>query len=219
MKIEQVNQLWQQHSVKLDENTKISKQLLKACEHSKLASEVQKLKLFRVIEGLAFLFIAFNIWGYIVDDFAFTPLHISALIVNLFALIGLAGNIGQFALLCELNFSDPIKDTLKKLMAIRSHSLSVFKLMLMSVPFYLAYVLLGFDWFFDIDLYNKMPPTFLVIAAVSSLLLLPVVLWVNVRLKPKTHNTPIIKKLVSKVAGERLVRLIASVQALECEER
>jgi hypothetical protein len=94
------------------------------------------------------------LWKYIAAGFTFSAPIISAFILTVFAIIGLAGNIGQIVLISNIDYSKPISQLQTDFYRVCAHKLQLTKLLLVSVPFYLAYVFIGFDLFFGIDLYQ-----------------------------------------------------------------
>ena len=156
MNLEQMQSMWQVHSEKLDESMSLNKKLLQKIQAEGNKSELNKLILTRAIEGIVFFCIVLSLGTYMASSWSLTAPVVSAFVLNVFAIVGLAGSIGQIALLSKIDFSKPMKETLNDLIAVRTHSLNVFKLLILSAPFYMAYVFLGYDLFFGVDLFSLM---------------------------------------------------------------
>lgn len=149
------------------------------------------------------------------SSWSLTAPVVSAFVLNVFATVGLAGSIGQIALLSKIDFSKPMKETLNELIAVRAHSLNVFKLLILSAPFYMAYVFLGYDLFFGVDLFSLMSADiairFLVVALIFGAL---AVLLVH-KLKPENRTNKLIAWLYQEISGRRLTHLLDQFENMD----
>lgn len=76
-----------------------------------------------IIEALLFFIFVCMLWVYIANNLALSAPVISAAILNLFAIVGLAGSIGQIALIAQMNCGLSLKQVQQQVLAIKSHSL------------------------------------------------------------------------------------------------
>ena len=105
MNLDQMQSMWQAHSEKLDECMSLNKTLLQKIQTEGHKSELNKLILARSLEGFLFLVIVAGLWHYVVSSWSLTAPVVSALVLNVFATLGLAGSIGQVVLLSKIDFS------------------------------------------------------------------------------------------------------------------
>jgi len=215
MNLDQMQSMWQAHSEKLDECMSLNKKLLQKIQAEGNKSELRNLILTRAIEGIVFFCIVLSLGGYMASSWSLTAPVVSAFVLNIFAVVGLAGSIGQVALLSKVDFSKPMKETLNDLIAVRTHSLNVFKLLILSAPFYMAYVFLGYELIFGVDLFSLMSVEttirFSVIALIFGLL---VALLIN-KLKPENRGNKIIGWLYQEISGRRLTHLLDQFENME----
>ena len=215
MNLEQLQMEWQGNSSKLNDCIQLNQKLLNEIEANKQSSELDKLVTSRIIEAALFAVIVFLLWQYIAGSWAMTAPVISALTLTVFAIIGLAGNIGQIALLKAINYSNPVKKTLSQLIAVRSHNVNVFKLLTLSVPFYMAYVFLGYELVFGIDLFAVMQTsTKMIFAGVAVVLSVVTGVFIT-KLKPENRNHRVINWFFNEVTGERLTKLLNNAQSMK----
>jgi hypothetical protein len=165
------------------------------------------MKIARIVESVLFFIIIVSLWQYIVSDFTISAPIISAIILNLFAMIGLAGNIGQIVLISQFDFSAPVKDLQQNMCKILSHKLQVTRLVLLSIPLYMAYVFLSFDALFNVDLYQSLSETMVMFYIVSSAILFVVMAQLLSKLKHTNITTPWVKKAIAFIVGEQLIEL------------
>ncbi len=215
MNLDDFKNTWQQQNSDTVEAIKINQTMLTEMKVNKQMKELGNMKWARIIESAVFFYIIVSLWQYIAKDFSFSAPIISALILNIFAIIGLAGNIGQIVLISNVDFSKPISDLQKDIYRVCSHKLQLTKLIFMSVPFYLAYVFLGFDVLFSIDLFQHLEQQMIWFYSLSSMLLL--VVTTGLLAKLHYHNIAIswVKSTIQFIVGERLVNMAQFINNLE----
>lgn len=215
MNLEQMQSMWQAHSEKLDESMSLNKKLLQKIQAEGNKSELNKLIMTRAIEGIVFFCIVFSLGTYMASSWSLTAPVVSAFVLNVFAIVGLAGSIGQIALLSKIDFSKPMKETLNDLIAVRTHSLNVFKLLILSAPFYMAYVFLGYDLFFGVDLFSLISTdTAIRFSAVALIFGALVALLVH-KLKPENRANKLIAWLYQEISGRRLTHLLDQFENMD----
>lgn len=212
MNLEQMQKVWQNHSEKLDECISLNKNLLQEKKIESQKGELNKLIVTRALEGLLFFVIVVLLWNYIAWSWSFTAPVVSAIILNIFAIVGLAGNFGQIALLSKVDFSKPIKKTLTDLIAVRSHNLNVFKLIMLSIPLYMAYVFIGYDIVFEVDLFSLMSVEAKIGFTAISIIFGGIVVFLISKLKPENRDNKLIGWLFKEASGERLTHLLDEVE-------
>ena len=208
MNLEQMQSMWQEHNEKLDECISLNKNLLQEKKIESQKSDLNKLVATRTVEGLLFFVIVVLLWQYIASSWSFTAPVVSAFVLNIFAIVGLAGNIGQIALLSKVDFSKPVKETMTDLIAVRSHNLNVFKLIILSIPFYMAYVFLGYDIVFGVDLFSLMSIETKIGFSVISIIFSGLVLFLINKIKPENRDNKLIFWLYKEISGRRLTHLL-----------
>ena len=215
MNLEQMQSMWQAHSEKLDESMSLNKKLLQKIQAEGNKSELNKLILTRAIEGIVLFCIVFSLGAYMASSWSLTAPVVSAFVLNVFAIVGLAGSIGQIALLSKIDFSKPMKETLNDLIAVRTHSLNVFKLLILSAPFYMAYVFLGYDLFFGVDLFSLMSADTTIRFSVVALIFGALVALLVHKLKPENRTNKLIAWLYQEISGRRLTHLLDQFESMD----
>lgn len=207
MNIDDLKNTWDNQSGDVNAQIEINQPLLASLEANQQMKELQSIKRTRIIECVVFLMIIVSLWQYIANHFVFSAPTISALLLNVFAIIGLATNIGQITLISTFDYAAPVKDVQQNMYDICAHKLQSTKLVLLSVPFYMSYTFLGFDVLFGIDFYALLSDVMVAIYAVSSLALLVVTLWVISQLSYKNINRPWVKWSLGFIVGKRLIAM------------
>lgn len=215
MNLEQMQSMWQAHSEKLDESMSLNKKLLQKIQAEGNKSELNKLILTRATEGIVFFCIVLSLGTYMASSWSLTAPVVSAFVLNVFAIVGLAGSIGQIALLSKIDFSKPMKETLNDLIAVRTHSLNVFKLLILSAPFYMAYVFLGYDLFFGVDLFSLMSADTATRFSVVALIFGALAVLLVHKLKPENRTNKLIGWLYQEISGRRLTHLLDQFESMD----
>lgn len=218
MNLDDFKSTWQQQSSETEAAIKIDQTLLTEIKVNKQIKELSEMKWARIIESAAFFYIIVLLWQYIVNDFSVSAPTISALILNIFAIVGLAGNIGQIVLISEIDYSKPVSELQKGIYRVCSHKLQLTKLLLMSVPFYMAYVFIGFDILLGVDLYQQLEQHMTWFYSVASIILLVVTTGLLTKLHYKNIEISWVKNTIQFIVGERLVNMAQFINSLELSD-
>ena len=215
MNLDNIKNTWQQQNSVNESAITINQSLLSETKVNKQMKELNAMKWARIIESAAFFFIIVLLGQYIANNFSVSAPSISALILSVFSIAGLAGNIGQIVHIANVDYAKPISQLQKDVYRLCSHKLQLTKLLLMSVPFYMAYVFIGFDVLFEIDLYAHLEQHMVWIYSVSSLLLLIITSCVLAKLNYTNIATPWVKRTIAFIVGERLVTMAQFIHSIE----
>lgn len=215
MNIENMQAIWANQNNLLDKAVNIDTRLLDKVQTKEAKSIMTNVILARLIEVLMFFIVVCCLWLYISNNLGLSAPVISAAILNVFAIIGLAGSIGQIALVMQINYSLPVKQVQQQILKIKSHGLAVAKLVTLSIPLYMAYVFLGFELLVDIDLYQLMSTeTIWLFTVISAALYLPVFYVIKVT---GQHNKQPkwAEKLCHFIAGDEWLKMNAILHSFK----
>ncbi len=215
MNLEQLKDTWQGQSEQLQNGINVNEQKLKA-EQTKDSLKPVMNK--RIVEAIFTLVIVILLWQYIVANFALTAPVVSAAILNVFAIINLAGNIGQIALIKQIDYAKPISEVQKQIFDIRQHNLVFTKLVALSLPFYGSYVFLGFDLLFGVDLYKGLDVGGIFALVLGGIAFLPAVIWFNRQLRFDNISTGWVSKMIESIGGQELLAAAKVMNTLHTNE-
>ena len=215
MNLDNIKNTWQQQNSVNESAITINQSLLSETKVNKQMKELNAMKWARIIESAAFFFIIVLLGQYIANNFSVSAPSISALILSVFSIAGLAGNIGQIVHIANVDYAKPISQVQKDIYCLCSHKLQLTKLLFMSAPFYMAYVFIGFDVLFEIDLFAHLEQHMVWFYSVSSLLLLIATGCVLAKLNYTNIATPWVKCTIAFIVGERLVNIAQFINSIE----
>jgi len=218
MNLDNFKETWQQQNSDTAAIT-INQTMLTNMKVNKQVKALNNMKWARIIESVAFFAIVVLLGQYIATDFSLSAPTISAVVLTIFAIVGLAGNIGQIVLISKIDYAKPVSHLQKDIYRVCSHKLQLTKLLLMSVPFYLAYVFIGFDVLVGIDLFPHLEQHMIWFYSLSSLLLLVVTTTLLAKLHYNNIEISWVKNTIRVIVGERLVNMAQFINNIESTNR
>ncbi|MFL0351982.1 hypothetical protein [Xanthomarina sp. GH4-25] len=203
------------YDTKLDEKLSLNLASFKSINLDKSEKKTLSILKYRIIEIVVFSLLAVFMGNYIASNWTQTHLAISGIIVGVFTLIALAGSIGQVTLLKQIDFAKPIVDIRKKIELVNTHGLLFVKLMLLSTPIWWAYIVVGSDYMFNIDLYAHMDVDFVLkYLMVNSLLIIPLVWFLN-KLTYKNLHVKWVRKTIGFFIGSKTMKALEFLNDIE----
>ena len=89
----------------------------------------------------------------------------------------------------------------------------------MSVPFYMAYVVIGCDILLGVDLFQQLEQSMVWFYSLSSVLLLTITSALSVKLHYRNISTPWVKHTIRVIVGERLVKMAQFINSIETTDK
>ncbi|MDG1751495.1 MAG: hypothetical protein P8I03_07530 [Thalassotalea sp.] len=215
MNLDSLKHTWENQDEVSSMSIEINQPLLFSIKVNQQMKKMRNMIISRIAESVFFFIIIVSLWRYIVSDFSFSAPTISAMILNIFAIVGFAANIGQIVLISQLDYSAPVKALQKNIYNICSHKLQATRLVLLSVAFYMSYTFLGFDVLFGVDLYQSLSEQMVMFYSVSTAVLFIVTAWFLSRLNYKNITTPWVKWTMGYIIGEQLIEMAEFLQNAE----
>jgi len=205
MNLDEMKQTWTEHTVKLDRLLKLNLQALQSAQMDKSQSALNRYRTHRVIELICGVVFAGLLGAYGVHRLTVPSLAIPAFILDAFIIAAIAGCVRQLILLRQISFADPVTTIQAKLEAVKLHMLDNSRLMILSLPFYFAYIVLGFDLLFGVNILAQGARAFLYAnAAVSVVVLLPAI-WIFRNLNFRKAGHVVIRAFINGAGGKQLL--------------
>lgn len=205
MNLDEMKQTWTEHTAKLDRLVKLNLQALQSAQVDKSQAALSRYRTLRLIELISGVVFAGLLGAYLVSRLAVPSLAIPALILDAFTIAAIAGCVRQLILLHQISFADPVTTIQAKLEAVKLHMLETSRLMILSLPFYFAWVVIGFDLLFGVNILavgNR--PWIYANVAVSLAFLLPAV-WIFRNLNFRNAGHPVIRLFINGAGGKQVL--------------
>lgn len=219
MELEALKKSWEQYDKKLDQHLKLNQRIFREMNLNKTRSSLRALLSLRILEASIFLAaeIALAIFSaYHIDSIQFV---ISAAILQTFAITGLSGSLTQIILIAQIDYATPVTVLQKKLERVKTHMMQITKLMMLSIPFYMAYIVLGFQLFFGIDIVAQGDPKWWIANIILSLLFIPLAVWIYRKLSWKNIHIPWVKQFIYSIGGKQITKAIGFLQEIDNFEK
>ena len=115
-------------------------------------------------------------------------LVVSGGILAVWSFIATASAIYQLQLIINLDYSKPVVQLQRKLMKLKTSIIKNLRLAGWVLPFYMAFVVVGFQVLFGVDIIREMESQVLIWNGIVSVLLVFVSLWIHEKLSPKNAD-------------------------------
>ncbi|NBC04628.1 MAG: hypothetical protein GVY20_13100 [Bacteroidetes bacterium] len=188
MDLSNLQQTWNRFEKKLDQNRQLNLYLLRKVNLEKTKSKLSSLIwqqaltiIFYLIAGSWFIYFSAFHWGNWTSMF-------SGGILAVWSFIATASAIYQLQLILNLDYSKPVIQLQKKLMTLKTSIIRNLRLAGWVLPFYMAFVVVGFQVLFGVDIIHEMEPQVLVWNGIFSVTLIFVSLWIHKKLSPKNAD-------------------------------
>lgn len=215
MELDELKQTWNEHARKLDRILSLNLQGVKTAQLDKTRSALGRFKAFRFRETVVGILLLVLLGSYIADRISIPTLAIPAFIVFASFLLPVIANIRQLVLLDRISYADPVTTIQRKLEEIKLHYLRSFRLPVLMLPLYMAYVAVTFDLFFGIDILAHGNVAFLWVNLAVSLIFIVPAAWVLRNLSFKNTDNPVIRTFVHGNGGTQMVAALEFLKALQ----
>ncbi|PWT98788.1 MAG: hypothetical protein C5B52_11650 [Bacteroidetes bacterium] len=222
MDLQELKLIWSLYNEKLESNVKLNNLVLK-----KLILQNTKHKLNKALVALAIEALAFFIFLFFIVNFALAFHHsvsvfISCIVLGIFGITGLAGIISQIGLISEIKFDLPVVEIQKKIERVKMQGILFLKIALMSIPFYMCYVILGFRLIWGVDIFVQGDKAWWWSQIILSVgVFLPLCIWLWKKISYKNIHIKWVRALVERTTYKQLsyaMENLKETEAFEMEE-
>lgn len=169
----------------------------------------------QIVGGAIFLLITIALGVFMINHIQQTLMLISAFVLQVFSVIGWIGSINQWSTISRIDYAMPITQIRQKLQKFKIDMLQYIRLLMLSIPFYLSYIILGFHTILDIDLFTQADQKWWVAQIIFSLILVPVAIWLYRKIHYRNIHIPWIKNLVESAGGKSVAQAMVVLRELE----
>lgn len=215
MELDELKQTWSEHARKLDRLLSLNVGSFKTAHLDKTRSVLGSFRLYVVFEMLVGLVLLLGSEAYIADRCSVPTLAIPAFIFALFVLAAVIGDIRELVLLAQINYSEPVTAIQRKLGDIELHFLRTIRLMVLMLPLYMVYVVLGLNLLFGWNILAQGDRAFLWTNLIVSLAFVGPAFWLFRNLRFENIGNPVIRLLLHGGGGKQIIAAMESLKALE----
>jgi hypothetical protein len=152
---------------------------------------------------------------YIIHRLTAPALAIAAVILGAFTITAIAGCVRQLILLHQISFTDSVTTIQSKLQTVKLHLLETSRLMILSLPFYFAYIMIGFDLLFGVNILTAAPRAYIYANAVVSLAFFIPAIWLFRHLNFRNAGNPVIRAFINGAGGKEMLAAMNFLNQIE----
>lgn len=198
----ELNNIWEKHSTLLNSELQLNYATLKNTNFKSAHLNLKHLLIRRCLEALLFLFITTLLINFMIANKELQYL-ISGIVLGLFTIIGALGSIWQIVSILRLDYSKPVTLLLVQMEKLKIYSLQTLRLLILSFPFYFAYIIIGFKVLINFDIYSNADSPWLIWNVIFSVLLIPFSIYLYQQLRINTTRNWL-KKFIADNGGKQI---------------
>jgi hypothetical protein len=214
MDLDELKQTWNEHARKLDQVLSLNLQTFKTTQLDKTRSALDRFKMFLLFEMFVGFVLLLVSGSYIADHFSVLTLAFPALAFAVSVLVAVIGDIGELVFLGQISYADPVTTIQRKLEQIKLHLLRTIRLMVLMLPLYMVYVVLGLNLLFGWDVLAHGNKAFLWANLVVSLILVAPAVWLFRNLSFENIGNPVIRALLHGSGGKQMIAAMEFLRLL-----
>ena len=205
---------WKDYATRLMSDLNLNHSILNEAKLKSTRLTLRHLMYRRIIETITFAIMLSLLLDFASNNYPIPQFVFSGAILALFCLVGFIGSIGQIILIIRLDYSKPVTTFQLQIEKLKAYSLQTLKLLLLSIPFYFAYIIIGFKAVFNFDIYSQSSINWLLWNLILSILFIPFSIWLYRKLNYKTKDSWI-KSLIADNGGKQISSAIQFINEIE----
>lgn len=215
MEDKSLSELLSAYDNRISRSSAVDLQAFKEMQEKKSTYSLKGLLRQRTIEMTLALIINLLLGSFLYFNWSNPGLVISAAVIMIFTIIGISGCIRQIVLIKWFNFSRNITQSQSNLAKLQFYALNYLRWGILQLPFYMAYVAIGFQLIFGVDILHQENPNWLISQAVLSLLLVPFSLWLYLKITYHNINIGWVKYIIETSGGKKIASAMEFLNEVE----
>lgn len=214
MEEKEIKKSWNTYGEQLQTGKGLELSLVEEVKVMKAQMALTQLKWRRGIEAALFFVCFALLVNFIAVHFPTWYFMTAAGVLAVFSLVGLIGCIVEMALISQLDYATPVTVFQSQLQKLKAFDLQLLRLVFLSIPFYFAYIIIGFQSFLGVDIYANGTTAWLISNGVISLALIPFSIWLNRKLSYQAEINWV-RSLVVENGGKQIQSALTFLGEIE----
>lgn len=202
IKDQELNNLLKAFDAKISRISNVNQKLIDDAQRQKSASALGKLRLKRIFELVFTAIIVLFLGSFLHANRENLPLAVSAAVLMIFFIVQIIGVVNQLVLISKFDFAGSVTESQEILSKLQTHIVAFLRLAILQIPFYWAYLLIGFKVFFNLDIWEFGNRNWFIANLFFSLLLMPVSIWLCNQVKIANINRNWVKTIIESAGKE-----------------
>jgi hypothetical protein len=215
MELEEMKTIWGQFDKKLDTLLLLNEQHARQLTLQKLKSSLLWYIVFRSIE-LVIGLCAINFLADVALHASSVPsVLVSALILCAFTILGVAGCVNQITQASQIDYAASVPALQKNLLRLESQTLVFTRFLMLLLPLYPTYLIVGAWWLAGIDIVSDGNSAWWLAQIAFAVACMPLVIWLWRKISYQNIDTPWVRAVIRGIGGTSLTRAMTLVHELE----
>ena len=181
----------------------------------KSVSVIGELRQQRIIELIFCAVIILFLGSFLYANLESPSLTISAGIITFFVILDISGTVRQLVLISKFDYAQSVTQNQAILVSLQTHTVIYLRLAILQPPFFLAYILIGFKVFFDVEIWIAGNRNWLISNLILGIILIPVSVWLYRKIQIKNLHIKWVKSLIEFSGGKKLSRAMLFLKEIE----
>ncbi len=204
MKEQELNDLLSAFNKKITSTSDFNKKLFGELQMQKSALALDNLRFWRIIELIFAVVVQLFLGSFLYANRESLSLTISAAILMFFVILEIINNVRQLVLISQFDYAKKVTENQAALVALQTHIIGFLRLMALQLPFFLAYILIGFKVFFNVDIWTEGNKNWLLANLILSVLFIPVSIWTYRQISARNIDKRWVAVLIESAGGKKV---------------
>ncbi len=219
MEMEELLNAWKTYDAKLDHSLSLNRAMLREMKVDKTRSRMQRTLVARGVEAGIFSLLTIALCVFAVNRLPYPEFVLAAGVLLVFYILGFAGSIKQIVMISQIDYAGSVVDIQRKIEQITAHHLQLIRLSMLSLPFYTAYIVIGFELFFGVNIFKQGNHDWWVGQLIFSAFMIPLALWLYRKIRPDNIHLKWVKNLTTSLGGSSLTKAVQFLHDIEKFEK
>lgn len=212
MELDQLKSVWHNYDVKVQKAINLNVRFLEMIEAQKVKSKLKPMFWGKAIETIMHAIVIALLLGFLAVNFADVRYFASGLVLLAFYAVAIGNSIRQVKIINRIDYSQDVVSIQKDLASLRTGNLNYARMTILCIPTFLAYPPvvsqaiknLGLTYFSGFDIIAQSNGAWWQAQFVSSIVLVPLCLWVYSQLNHRNIDKPWVKNFITRSSGKRV---------------
>jgi hypothetical protein len=205
VEMDDLRKTWAEYDRKLDTNIRLSRQLLRATNLSRVRSPMRRLAFFLALESIIQFAVVVALGNFIYEHIATMRFALPAAGLDVGAIALLSYMVRQLTLVLQIDYDKPIAIIQKQLEDLRVLSIRCMQgIFLVATLAWTPLLIVTLKGFLGLDAYRLFGVRYLVANLLVGLAIIPLGIWLSKKFSDRMGRSPLIQRLMKDLAGYNL---------------
>lgn len=212
--IEKMTQAWAQQNEKLEQSISVSSEALRQVAMLKTEKTMGNFLIINTFTVIVGILMSSFMLHFILNNLNNVNLLLAGAVILVWSCLITFGGIKHLYMQLTLDYSKPVIEVQRQLNKIGLSVLYYLRASLLILPFYFAYIVVGFELFFAVDIVQHGDTNWLISQLVCSVLFAVLAIYLFKQLSPNNLDKPLTKVLL-KGCGNQAWRAAQELNELQ----